>query len=279
VTTDGLEASTGGEETLAAVAAPLVVEIADGVAEITLTRPELLNRFDLTLHNALPDVFDELDANTAVRAIVLASTGRVFSAGGDTDLMLRSHNDLLARMETHERGKRLVRSVLNVHAPVVVALHADVYGVGATVVLNSDAVVSTPGVKIADPHVNIGLVAGDGGCVAWPSAAGILRARRHLLTGDPVLSQDAYQFGMISDLVPSREEVLPAARVIARKIASLPPLAVQGTKRSLARLSMARVYEVLDYSFAQQAITSASEDLVEAITAFKERRAGVYEGR
>lgn len=76
--------------------------------------------------------------------------------------MRKSHDDLLSRVESHERGKRLVRSVLNVHAPVVVALHADVYGVGATVTLNSDAVVSAPGVKIADPHVQIGLVVGGG---------------------------------------------------------------------------------------------------------------------
>lgn len=71
----------------------------------------------------------------------------------------------------------------------------------------------------------------------------MLRARRHLLTGDPVLAEDAYAWGLISDLVDEPEDVLPAARALAHRIASLPPLAVQGTKRSLARLSMARVYE------------------------------------
>lgn len=257
--------------------ADVVVE--GGVAEITLNRPELMNRVDATLHQVLPDLFEELDKDPSVRAIVLASTGRVFSAGGDFELMLQSHHDQLARFESYERGKRLVRSVLNVHAPVVVALHGDVYGVGATLTLNTDAVVSAPGVKIADPHVQIGLVAGDGGVVAWPAAAGIMRARRHLLTGDPVLAEDAYAWGMISDLVDTAEEVLPAARALAHRIASLPPLAVQGTKRSLARLSMARVYEVLDYSFAQQSITSASDDLLEAIAAFRDKREPRYQGR
>ena len=257
----------------------LSVEMDDGVAEVTLQRPELLNRFDEDLHTAIPDVFEALDADPSVRAIVLASTGKVFSAGGDFSLMLQSHRDQMARLESHDRGKRLVRATLNVHAPVVAALHGDVYGVGATVILNCDAVVSCPGVKIGDPHVAIGLVAGDGGCVAWPAAAGIMRARRSLLTGDPVLAEDAYQWGMISDLVSDASEILPAARAIARRIAQLPPLAVQGTKRSLARLMMARVYEVLDYSFAQEGITSASEDLLEAIAAFKEKRAGVYQGR
>jgi enoyl-CoA hydratase len=257
----------------------LSVDVRSGVVEVTLQRPELLNRFDHDLHSAIPDLFNELDKDPSVRAIVLASTGKVFSAGGDFALMKRSHEDMLARIESHERGKRLVRAVLNVHAPVVVALHGDVYGVGATTILNCDAVVSCPGVKIGDPHVVVGQVAGDGGCVAWPSAAGIVRARRHLLTGDPVRAEDAYQWGMISDLVDEASQVLPAARAIADRIAALPPLAVQGTKRSLARLAMARVFEVLDYSFAQQAITSASDDCIEAMAAFTEKRPGVYAGR
>ena len=261
------------------VSPTLSVSIDDGVAEITLNRPDILNRFDRELHEALPETLDALNGCADVRSIVLASSGRVFSAGGDFDLIKSSHDDLLSRIESHERGKRLVRSVLTVHAPVVVALHADVYGVGATVALNCDAVVATPGVKIADPHVRVGLVAGDGGAVAWPAAAGMVRARRHLLTGDPVLAEDAYAWGMVSDLVDTADDVLPKAREIARQMADLAPLAVQGTKRSLARLSLARVYEVLDYSFAQQAITSASDDVLEAIAAFKEKRPPKFQGR
>lgn len=257
----------------------LELAVADGVAEITLSRPELMNRFDEELHNALPDLLEDMNGRDDVRAIVLASTGPVFSAGGDFELILKSHGDLMSRTASHERGKRLVRSMLNVHAPVVTALHADVYGVGATVILNTDAVVSTAGIKIADPHVRVGLVAGDGGAVGWPLAAGLMRARRYLLTGDAVLAEDAYAWGMITDLVDSVDEVLPTARALAKRIAALPPLAVQGTKRSLGRIANARVFDVLDYSFAQQAITSASEDVVEAIASFKEKRPPRYQGR
>ena len=84
----------------------LNVSIEEGIAEITLCRPEILNRFDRELHEALPDTLDALNGRDDVRAIVLASTGKVFSAGGDFELIKRSHEDLLARMESHERGKR-----------------------------------------------------------------------------------------------------------------------------------------------------------------------------
>lgn len=251
----------------------------ESVAEITLSRPDLLNRCDAVMHAEIPRVFQALAKSKDLRAVVLASTGKVFSAGGDFDLMLRNHHDLISRFETHEEGKRLLKSILELPQPVCVALHGDAVGVGATMVLTCDVVVAAKTVRISDPHVNVGQVAGDGGCVGWPAAAGIMRARRHLLTGEPVSGEQAYAWGMVTDLVETAEESLPLARKIAAKIASLPPLAVQGTKRSLSRLTMARVNEVLDYSFAQQAITSASEDMLEAISAFREKRKPVYEGR
>lgn len=249
------------------------------VIEVTLSRPDLLNRCDTKMHSELPALFRTLAQSKDARSIVLASTGKVFSAGGDFDMMLKNHHDLISRFETHEEGKRLVKSILECQLPIIVALHADAIGVGATIVLNCDAVVASKNAKISDPHVNIGQVAGDGGCVAWPASAGLMRARRHLLTGDPVTADLAFQLGMITDLVETPEETLPMAREIASKIAGLPPLAVQGTKRSLSRLAMHRVMEVLDYSFSQQAITSASEDLMEAIAAFREKRRPEYHGR
>lgn len=250
-----------------------------GVIEVTLSRPDLLNRCDARMHRELPELFRTLAGARDARAIVLASTGSVFSAGGDFELMIRNHHDLIARFETHEEGKRLVRSLLECSLPICVALHGDAIGVGATIVLNCDAVVASRNAKISDPHVNVGQVAGDGGCVAWPASAGLMRARRHLLTGDPVTAELAFQLGMVTDLVDTPEETLPMARKIAQKIAGLAPLAVQGTKRSLSRVAMHRVMEVLDYSFAQQAITSASEDLMEAIAAFKEKRRPNFQGR
>jgi enoyl-CoA hydratase len=252
---------------------------ARGVVQVTLNQPDRLNRFDAAMHLELTSLFESLAHESDVRAVVLAATGRSFSAGGDFDLMVANHDDPHQRQETHARGKRLLASILGLSAPIVVALHGDAVGVGATVVLCCDAVVAARGARICDPHVAIGLVAGDGGCVAWPAAVGILRARRHLLTGDPVDAESAYAWGLVTDLVDRPDDALPAAQKLADRIAGLPPLAVQGTKRSLSRLMSARVYEVLDYSFAQQAITSASEDLLEAIAAFKEKRPGDYSGR
>jgi enoyl-CoA hydratase len=127
--------------------------------------------------------------------------------------------------------------------------------------------------------VKVGLVAGDGGCVVWPQAAGMLRAKRHLLTGDPIKAEDAWMWGLVTDLVDSSAEVEPAARTLAERIAALPPVAVQGTKRSLNRVMQQRSGEVLDLSILHSIVAVGTDDLMEGTAAMKERRQGRFTGR
>ena len=257
----------------------LSLTVDDHVAEITLTRPDVLNRFDFVLHRDFTEVLLELRGRTDVRAIVLASTGKVFSAGGDFELMLACRADVATRTRTIDEGRLLFRLLADVPVPVVVALHGDAIGLGATVALACDAIVAGRTASISDPHVSIGLVAGDGGCVVWPAAAGMLRAKRYLLTGDRLSAEDAWAMGIVTDLVDGPDDVLPAARALAARMAALPPLAVQGTKRALNQLLQHRAGEVLDLSFSMEAASMASDDLAEAVAAFKERREPKYQGR
>jgi enoyl-CoA hydratase len=211
--------------------------------------------------------------------VVLASTGKVFSAGGDFEWMRELNADLDVRVRSLDAGRYLLESLLDCRLPIVAALHADAFGLGATVAVSCDAVVAHKGAGLADTHVPIGLVAGDGGCVVWPAAIGLLRAKRYLLTGDRLDAEEAKAMGLITDLVEDQAAVLPTARKLADRIAALPPLAVQGTKRALNRLAMARSAEVTQVAFAYEAFTLGSRDLLEAVEAFQERRPGRYEGQ
>ena len=249
------------------------------IAEVTLTRPGILNRIDATAHRELVEVFRRLEDIEGVRAVVFASEGKVFSAGGDFDLMLAGNADLATRQQMVDEAMRLLGSLLDVAPPVIVALHGDAIGLGATLVLACDAVVSHPTCRISDPHVNIGLVAGDGGCLVWPQSVGMLRAKRHLLTGDPLTGSDAHGMGLVTDLVAAPAEVLPAARALAGRIAALPPVAVQGTKRALNAVLRLRFGEVMPVALAHEMTSLGSDDLREAIAAFKERRPPDYRGR
>jgi enoyl-CoA hydratase len=249
------------------------------VAEIQLSRPELLNRFDDALHHELIAALAELAGDEGVLAVVLSSTGKYFSAGGDTEIMLAAARDTQVRMAMLDNGRKLFRTLADFSKPLVVALAGDTFGLGATVVLLGDAVVTTPDVKIADTHVRMGLVAGDGGAVAWPVNMPLARAKRHLLTGDPLSGAEAHQFGLVSDLVADRSEVRPAALALAARLADLPPLAVQLTKRALNKYLSSHTDDVLDLGFYLEAITMGSADMLEAVAAFQEKRPGKWTGR
>jgi enoyl-CoA hydratase len=251
----------------------------DGVREIVLSRPDLLNRFDQALHHELTCELRAIGADRSIRAVVLASTGKAFSAGGDFALMRAAHAEASVRRSIVEDARSLLDAFLRLPQPIVAAVQGAAIGLGATVVLACDAVVAARSASLADTHVNVGLVAGDGGCLVWPAAAGMLRARRHLLTGDPLDAETAFQLGMVTDLVDTPEDVAPVALELASRIAARAPLAVQGTKRALNQLVQQRAGEVVDLSLAYEEQTLASDDLIEGITAFAERRAPRFTGR
>jgi len=256
----------------------LRIERAGDIATLTLCRPELLDRVDQLAHRELMLAFRELQEMSGLRSVLFAAEGRVFSAGGDFDFMRQANADLKVRVEMIQEAQQVVQAMLDVSPPIVVALHGDAIGLGATLVLAADAVVTHAAVRIADPHVAIGLVAGDGGCLVWPQAIGMMRAKRHLLTGDPITGDDAYRAGLVSDLV-ERDAVPGAARALAERLAALPPLAVQGTKRALNEVLRHRFAEVMPISLAHELTSLGSDDLREAIAAFKERRTPTYAGR
>ena len=251
----------------------------DDVLQVELCRPELLNRFDMALHRELGATLTELGADPDVRVVVLSSTGRVFSAGGDTAVMLEAAGDIAHRLGMIDEGRRLFRAVADFPKPLVVALAGNSYGLGSSLILAADAIVSAPAVEISDPHVLMGLAAGDGGCVTWPAAMGMVRAKRHLLTGDPLTAEQAHGLGVVSDLVDTPEQVLGAALALAARMAAAPPLAVQLTKRALNKVLLARADEVLDVGFYLEGLSFGSDDMREAVAAFLEKRPGRWSGR
>jgi enoyl-CoA hydratase len=256
----------------------LELHVADYVATINLIRPEVLNRFDVTLHREFAGVLNEINGDPEVRAVLLTSTGKVFSAGGDFDLMRAAHDSARARRETIEQARSVLSALTNLIQPIVVGLQGPVVGLGATVVLACDAVVAVKTASLSDAHVAMALVAGDGGALVWPQAAGMLRARRYLLTGEEIDAERAYQFGLVTDLVDTVDEVTPMAARLARKLACLPPLAVQGTKRALNQVTQIRAGEVVETALLQEMDTLASDDLLEAIAAFHEKRCATFSG-
>jgi enoyl-CoA hydratase len=248
------------------------------VMVVTIDRKgDELNRVDGVLHDDLRRLFPRLQTERDARAIVLTAAGRAFSAGGDfawfPELQVPGRMELL-RLD----AKQLIWDLLDVHLPIVCALEGPAVGLGASIALLCDAVFMAESATIADPHVRVAIVAGDGGTVAWPAAMGPMRAKRYLLTGDPVTATEAERLGLITEVVPDGEADR-AALAFARRLAAGAPLAVQYTKQAVNQSLKQALATSFDLATALEIVTFSSADHTEALAAMREKRVPRFDGR
>jgi len=245
---------------------------------VTIDHPtSAMNAVDEQLHHDLWSLFRELAAERDARAIVLTGSGRAFSAGGDMSWFPQLRNpDRLHALR--REGKQLIWNLLDVEVPIVCALNGPAVGLGASVALLCDVIVMADTATIIDPHVQVGLVAGDGGAAIWPLVLGPLAAKRHLMLGDALRADDALRLGVAAEVCPV-DEVATVARRWAERIAAQPPLAVQGTKLAVNAQIKQALLTSFDVSMALEMSCFHSADHAEAVSAFVEKRTPNFEGR
>ena len=227
----------------------IIVEKANKVATITLNRPDRLNAIGDGMHEELEHVFGQLNDDIEVNAVILTGAGRAFCAGGDISGMGgdgESKDSAPAAAITMSRGpRRLILNLLEVEVPIITAINGAAVGLGATLALFGDVIIASENARIADTHVRLGLVAGDGGAVIWPLLVGVHRAKQYLLTGDFVSAEEAERIGLVNQVVPA-EELMPTARALAERLASGPTWAMRWTKASINKLIRERMNLILD---------------------------------
>jgi enoyl-CoA hydratase len=244
---------------------------ADGVLEVVIDRADSrLNAVNGELHDDLTELFSYLAGHDESRAVLLMGTEDAFSAGGDFGWFPE-----LADRERLERlrrdAKRLIYALLDVPQPVVAAVRGPAVGLGASIALLCDTIVMGRSATLADPHVRVGLVAGDGGTIAWPLAVGPARAKQYLLTGDPVTAEEAERIGLVNRVVDDHL-VVDEAKAFARRLASGAPLAIRYTKIAVNAAVKAQAAIAFDQALAHEIATFASADHREALQAWQERR-------
>ncbi|HUQ14251.1 MAG TPA: enoyl-CoA hydratase/isomerase family protein [Novosphingobium sp.] len=237
------------------------------VAHLRLMRGALHNRFDEALHTLLADALAPLAGRDDLAALVISAEGRSFSAGGDFELMLRLNGSAELRERMRAEGLAIVERLLAIPYPVIAAVQGAAVGLGATLVAACDVQFAWREARIADPHVVLGLVAGDGGVLAWAQSVGLTRAKRHLLTGDPLTAEQAHAIGLISDLVERPEDALPAAMALARRFAAMPRAGVRGTKRAFAKLSRELYGPAFEQSLDDEVASMADDELRDTVRA------------
>lgn len=248
----------------------------EGVALVTLNRPERLNAVSPEMHVELHNLFAEIDSDDDTKVVVITGAGRGFCSGGDTKTMPQRHA-AKEQLRVYTKGRHLIASMLNVEKPLIAMVNGPAIGLGATIALYCDIVFMSENATIADRHVNVGLVAGDGGAVVWPILVGPLKAKELLMTGKILNGAEAAELGLINHCV-KESDLLDESLKMAAALASQPPYALRATKASINRYVNLINSQVLDASLAWERISMKTDDHQEALAAHAEKRKGNYVG-
>lgn len=248
------------------------------VLEVVVDRPgSPLNAVNGDLHDDLTHLFPRLQAERDARAVLLTGSGKAFSAGGDFE-WFPTLSDRAALEHLRIDAKNLVYDLLDVHLPIVCALNGHAMGLGASVALLCDVIFMARSATIGDPHVRVGVVAGDGGTIAWPLAVGPARAKQYLLTGDPVPADEAERIGLVNFVV-NDDQLHDEALAFARRLAAGAPLAVQYTKAAVNAALKVQAVQAFDQAAAFEIATFATDDHREALAALRDKRTPKFTGR
>ena len=235
-----------------------------------------MNAVDAQLHADLAELMRLLKVERSARAVLLQGSKRAFSAGGDFGWFPTL--DSVAKLDhLRSEAKSMVWDLLDIELPIVAALNGPAVGLGASVALLCDVVVMSSTATIVDPHVRVGIVAGDGGAAIWPLLVGPLKAKQYLLTGDAVGADEAYRLGIVTE-VTSPDELGDRSRAWAHRLAAGAPLAIRYTKQAINAQVKRALLDSFDVSTALEIVTFRSDDHAEALAALRERRPPHFKG-
>jgi 2-(1,2-epoxy-1,2-dihydrophenyl)acetyl-CoA isomerase len=251
------------------------------IALITLNRPAALNSFIPEMHEALRAAFAKASADADVRACVITGAGRGFCAGADL-----SSFDFAPGPRLKERGNPgpvieaqfnpTARAVMNLRMPTICAVNGVAAGAGASLVMSCDMAIASPQASFIQAFSKIGLIPDAGGSWLLPQRLGLARALGLALTGDKLSAGQAKEFGMIWDV---QDDPLAAALALAEKLSQMPTKALFET-RQLLRGSHTRSFDhQLDAERDMQSALGNTDDYIEGVQAFLQKRPAQFKGQ
>jgi 2-(1,2-epoxy-1,2-dihydrophenyl)acetyl-CoA isomerase len=255
-------------------------EAADGVAMLTLNRPEKLNAFNKAMHGELARALDRVEADPGIRAILLTGAGRGFCAGQDLGDRVMGEGDGPPDLgDTLDRlYNPLIRRICRLERPVVCAVNGIAAGAGANLAFNCDIVLAARSAKFMEPFCKLGLVPDAGGTYILPRLVGAARARGLTLLGESVSAEQAEAWGLIWRVVDD-ERLMDEAMGLARHLATQPTKGLGLIKRALLASWSNSLDAQLDLERDLQREAGRTEDYREGVSAFMEKRQPTFKGR
>jgi enoyl-CoA hydratase len=241
------------------------------VLRVTMNRPDKYNATDAIMHTELVNVWRDIDGDDTVNSVIIQGAGgKVFSAGGDFDLIEKNITDYNALLRTWKEARDIVYNVINCSKIVVSAMHGPAVGAGLVVGLLADISIAAKNARIIDGHTRLGVAAGDHAAIVWPLLCGMAKAKYYLLLCEQVSGEEAERIGLVS-LCCEEAELQSKALEVARKLAGGAQTALRWTKYSLNNwLRMAG--PSFDASLALEMLGFTGPEAKEGIASLREKR-------
>lgn len=249
----------------------LTIEHDGQVAIVTMNAPHMKNAFSDEMHIAMQEVWHHLALDRSTRSIVLTGAGSAFSAGGNVPGFIRSYEDQLYRREQMRGAHRLLNNMLDCPKPMIAAVNGPAVGLGCSVAVSCDVVFISDDTFMSDPHVDIGLVAGDGGAVQWPLFMSILKAKYYLLTGDRIPAEECVELGLANFAVPA-DSLMEQAVELGHRLAAKPQQALEETKRAINLHLQQATLLVAPFATAAENESFGTDDIRKTIEGFTKNK-------
>src|SRR5215471_5618389 len=203
------------------------------VLRVTMNRPEKYNATDAIMHRELVEVWRDIDADDSLNCVIIQGAGgKVFSAGGDFDIIQKNMSDYNALLRTWKEARDIVYNVINCSKPIVSTMRGPAVGAGLVAGILADVSVASKKARIIDGHTRLGVAAGDHAVIVWPLLCGMAKAKYHLLLCEPLDGVEAERIGLVSLCVPA-EELEERALAVAVRLAEGAQPAIRHTKLAL----------------------------------------------
>ncbi len=252
------------------------LQVEDGLAEVTVNRPEALNALNLEVLRELRDVLREVEGREDVRAVILTGAGdKAFVAGADIREMLP-----MRPLETRRfaaLGHEITRLLERMEKPVVAAVNGYALGGGCELALACDLRLASDRATLGLPEVGLGIFPGFGGTQRLTRLVGRGRASELIFTGDPVDAEEAARIGLVNRVVP-HGELMEEARRLARRMLERGPLALKMAKSAVQQSQEVGLSSGLSYEREAFSLIFSTEDKVEGLKAFTEKRKPAFRG-
>lgn len=237
----------------------LTVEEDGPIRIVTMNRPAQLNAVSRELHRALARVWMDLGEDPTARAVVFTGAGRAFCAGGDLEWFARIRSDVSERRRAMREAARIAWEMVRFPLPLVAAVNGPAVGLGCSLAVLCDHVLISDSAYIADPHVAIGVAAGDGGAAAWPVYTNLLKVKDYVFSGRRITAAEAVDLGLANRVVAA-DLLMEEALTVAHGWAELPFQALQDTKRALNFHLERAMSGVLEFALATESEHFTSDD-------------------